>query len=77
MPAQFKLPWIVLVTYSFPSGSVSTLLFRFTEPFTWLRMNPNQKPSYPLHGRATVDAVILDRVPGDLERSAKRARPTA
>ena len=47
LPEQFKLPWIVLVTYSFASSSVSALSFRFTVPFTWLRMNPNQNPLYP------------------------------
>lgn len=33
LPLQFRLPWIVLVTYSLPSGSTSTFSFRFTEPF--------------------------------------------
>src|SRR5207237_921650 len=44
LPSQLRSPWIVLVTYSLPSSSNNTLSFRFTEPFTVLRMNPNQKP---------------------------------
>src|SRR6185295_6185451 len=44
LPKQLRLPWIVFVTYSFPSGSASTLPLRLTAPFTWLRMKPIKNP---------------------------------
>src|SRR4029078_5384636 len=48
LPKQLRLPWIVFVTYSFPSGSASTLPLRLTAPFTWLRMKPIQNPLEPV-----------------------------
>lgn len=45
LPKQLRLPWIEFETYSFPSGSASVLPFSLTEPLTWFRMKPNQKPS--------------------------------
>src|SRR5262245_16043746 len=42
LPEQLRLPLIELVTYSLPSGSVSTLLVKLTDPLTVFRMKPNQ-----------------------------------
>src|SRR3954467_7382483 len=48
LPKQLRLPWIELVTYSFPSSSSRTLSLNVTEPLTWFRMKPIQKPLQPV-----------------------------
>ena len=44
---QSRLPRMLFETSSLPSGSARTLRSNKTAPFTRLRMNPCQKPSYP------------------------------